>query len=194
MCGRHRVEHRELRLDAAGVARLVEAPRISRSGTAWALAAFRNAMNSAVTAASSGAMISSARPVSWWACSPPERMIAWRRRMSATFDAIVIGSGFGGAITACRLAEKGMKVLVLERGPTVGGERLSAQARRCLAVQPPGAGTAQRLARSAVLQEHGGHAGRGRRRRVARLQQRRARSQPGAVCQRTGPPRSPTPS
>jgi cholesterol oxidase len=36
--------------------------------------------------------------------------------MSATFDAIVIGSGFGGAITACRLAEKGMKVLILERG------------------------------------------------------------------------------
>jgi cholesterol oxidase len=32
------------------------------------------------------------------------------------FDAIVIGSGFGGAITACRLAEKGMKVLILERG------------------------------------------------------------------------------
>jgi cholesterol oxidase len=36
--------------------------------------------------------------------------------MSHTFDAIVIGSGFGGAVTACRLAEKGMKVLVLERG------------------------------------------------------------------------------
>ena len=36
--------------------------------------------------------------------------------MSATCDAIVIGSGFGGAISACRLAEKGMKVLVLERG------------------------------------------------------------------------------
>jgi cholesterol oxidase len=33
-----------------------------------------------------------------------------------TFDAIVIGSGFGGAITARRLAEKGMRVLVLERG------------------------------------------------------------------------------
>jgi len=32
------------------------------------------------------------------------------------FDAIVIGSGFGGAITARRLAEKGMSVLVLERG------------------------------------------------------------------------------
>ena len=32
------------------------------------------------------------------------------------FDAIVIGSGFGGAITACRLAEAGYKVLILERG------------------------------------------------------------------------------
>ena len=32
------------------------------------------------------------------------------------FDAIVIGSGFGGAITSCRLAEAGYKVLVLERG------------------------------------------------------------------------------
>lgn len=32
------------------------------------------------------------------------------------FDVIVIGSGFGGAITACRLAEKGYRVLILERG------------------------------------------------------------------------------
>jgi cholesterol oxidase len=32
------------------------------------------------------------------------------------FDVIVIGSGFGGAITACRLSEAGYKVLVLERG------------------------------------------------------------------------------
>lgn len=36
--------------------------------------------------------------------------------MSHTYDAIVIGSGFGGAITACRLAERGSRVLVLERG------------------------------------------------------------------------------
>jgi cholesterol oxidase len=36
--------------------------------------------------------------------------------MPAPFDVIVIGSGFGGAITARRLAEKGMRVLVLERG------------------------------------------------------------------------------
>ena len=32
------------------------------------------------------------------------------------FDAIVIGSGFGGSVSACRLAGSGARVLVLERG------------------------------------------------------------------------------
>jgi cholesterol oxidase len=36
--------------------------------------------------------------------------------MPTAFDVIVIGSGFGGAIMARRLAERGMRVLVLERG------------------------------------------------------------------------------
>lgn len=33
-----------------------------------------------------------------------------------TWDYIIIGSGFGGSITACRLAQKKKAVLVLERG------------------------------------------------------------------------------
>lgn len=36
--------------------------------------------------------------------------------MPDRYDAVVIGSGFGGAVTACRLAEAGYSVLVLERG------------------------------------------------------------------------------
>jgi cholesterol oxidase len=36
--------------------------------------------------------------------------------MAPNFDVLIIGSGFGGAVTACRLAEARMKVLVLERG------------------------------------------------------------------------------
>ena len=33
-----------------------------------------------------------------------------------TFDFVVVGSGFGGSVSAMRLAEKGYRVLVLERG------------------------------------------------------------------------------
>ena len=32
------------------------------------------------------------------------------------YDYIIIGSGFGGSISALRLAEKGYKVLVIEKG------------------------------------------------------------------------------
>ncbi len=35
---------------------------------------------------------------------------------NAAFDYLVIGSGFGGSVSAMRLAEKGYRVLVLERG------------------------------------------------------------------------------
>jgi cholesterol oxidase len=36
--------------------------------------------------------------------------------MKAKYDVVIIGSGFGGAITACRLAQAGRSVCLLERG------------------------------------------------------------------------------
>lgn len=36
--------------------------------------------------------------------------------MNSSYDAVVIGSGFGGAITGCRLAQSGRSVCILERG------------------------------------------------------------------------------
>lgn len=42
--------------------------------------------------------------------------------MSRSYDAVVIGSGFGGGIAACRLAEAGKRVCVLERGRRFGRE------------------------------------------------------------------------
>ena len=36
--------------------------------------------------------------------------------LALDYDYVVIGSGFGGAVAALRLSEKGYKVLVLEKG------------------------------------------------------------------------------
>jgi cholesterol oxidase len=40
--------------------------------------------------------------------------------MESAYDVVVVGSGFGGGITACRLAERGWRVCVLERGRRFG--------------------------------------------------------------------------
>ena len=36
------------------------------------------------------------------------------------YDAVVIGTGFGGAVAACRLAQAGKTICVLERGRRYG--------------------------------------------------------------------------
>src|SRR5690242_8498399 len=36
--------------------------------------------------------------------------------MRPTYDAIVLGTGFGGSVAACRLSQAGLSVAVLERG------------------------------------------------------------------------------
>src|SRR5437667_19179 len=40
--------------------------------------------------------------------------------MRSSYDAVVIGSGFGGAVAGCRLAQAGLNVAILERGRRYG--------------------------------------------------------------------------
>ncbi len=42
--------------------------------------------------------------------------------MAARYDAVIVGSGFGGGVMACRLAEAGWRTCVLERGRRFGRE------------------------------------------------------------------------
>src|SRR5439155_12412081 len=45
--------------------------------------------------------------------------------LSSRYDAIVVGAGHNGLVSACYLARAGLKVLVLERNPYIGGAAVS---------------------------------------------------------------------
>ena len=77
------------------------------------------------------------------------------------FDAIVIGSGFGGSVSACRLAEAGARVLVLERGRRWDKSNYPRGLDDDWIWDHPDP-ERERLARSSHLPPHGGRAGRRR--------------------------------
>src|SRR3954449_1526020 len=58
------------------------------------------------------------RPWTYGTCRfhPPPVSVGPQMSLDSHFDAIIVGSGFGGSVTAYRLAEAGRRVLVLERG------------------------------------------------------------------------------
>ena len=58
-----------------------------------------------------------------------------------TFDFVVIGSGFGGSVSAMRLTEKGYSVLVLERGKRFRDQDFAEHQLECLEI-PVAAGAA----------------------------------------------------
>jgi len=57
---------------------------------------------------------------------PPSYATTWRPEFAAErWDAVIIGGGHNGLITAAMLAQKGSKVLVLERRHVLGGAAVS---------------------------------------------------------------------
>ena len=66
--------------------------------------------------------------VSSWSSSDLQRMTRWhvevdpsKPKADQEYDAIIVGSGFGGLSCGAMLAKHGYKVLVLEKNPVVGG-------------------------------------------------------------------------
>ena len=93
-------------------------------------------------------------------------------------DVVIIGSGFGGAVAACRLASHGRRVVVLERGRDWSKHEDTPTVPRLPLLQQDAA-LAQRLAGHPVPRSDGGGHRRRCRRRLADLRQ--------CVCGRAGP-------
>ena len=95
----------------------------------------------------------------------------------ADADVIIVGSGFGGAVTSCRLAQAGAKVIVLERGREWGPDTFPRKPTDPWVFDPNDPAKRQRLVRPADVPAHDGGDGRRRRRRVAGLREHLGRGQ-----------------
>ena len=110
--------------------------------------------------------------------------------MERAYDVVVVGSGFGGGIAACRLAEAGKRVCVLERGRRFGPADFiddPDDAPRAPVAREGQPGRAVR--RPDDARRHRDHR-RGRRRRLAGLRERAAARARGRVRRRAGRRRS----
>ena len=68
--------------------------------------------------------------------------------MNTHWDVIIIGSGFGGSVSALRMAEKGYRVLVVEQGRHISAQDMNAaatQARHLLHVGQPAFGQLEQV-------------------------------------------------
>ena len=50
--------------------------------------------------------------------------------LSSKYDAVIIGGGHNGLVSACYLTKAGLSVLVLEKNPVLGGATRSAKIAR----------------------------------------------------------------
>ena len=101
--------------------------------------------------------------------------------MQADYDWIIIGSGFGGSVSALRLAEKGYRVLVLEKGRRFGRQdfaKNNTELKRWLWAPELGA---QRHLPDELLRARHHPARRGRRRRLARVREHAPEAEAGVL-------------
>ena len=111
--------------------------------------------------------------------------------MEEHFDVVVVGSGFGASAAACRLAQAGRSVLVLERGRSYPPGSFPRSPRGLAANLWDTVRRAVRDVRRVGVQRHRVRGEQRPRRRLSHLRQRHAPQGPGLVRRRRPRPAAP---